>query len=139
MQERLRQIHELGFPYLVADLQGQIVGYCYAAPYRPRPAYRYTIENSIYVASTHPRQGIGHALMEQLIKQCEQGPWRQMIAVIAGRDNGGSIALHRSLGFKDAGVQHATGYKFGRWIDVVFMQRALGDGDRSAPAAMGRH
>jgi phosphinothricin acetyltransferase len=117
----------------VAELNGQIVGYSYASLYRPRVAYRYTIEDSIYLADGHTRQGLGKALLTELIARCEQGPWRQMIAVIAGKNNSASIQLHRNLGFSDAGVQKSTGYKFNQWIDVIFMQRALGPGDTTPP------
>lgn len=133
MQARRAHVIELGFPYLVAELNGQIVGYSYASLYRPRVAYRYTIEDSIYLADGHTRQGLGKALLTELIARCEQGPWRQMIAVIAGKNNSASIQLHRNLGFSDAGVQKSTGYKFNQWIDVIFMQRALGPGDTTPP------
>ncbi len=133
MQARRSHIVELGFPYLVAEVDNEIVGYSYAAPYRPRVAYRYTIEDSIYLAPDHGGQGIGKALLTELIRRCEQGPWRQMIAVIAGAHNTASIKLHRKLGFTDAGVQKSTGFKFNQWIDVVFLQRGLGAADRSAP------
>jgi phosphinothricin acetyltransferase len=133
MQERRAHVVELGFPYLVAEINNEIVGYSYASPYRPRVAYRYTIEDSIYIAEGQAGQGVGQALLAELIRQCEQGPWRQMIAVIAGADNTASIALHRKLGFTDAGVQKSTGFKFNQWIDVIFLQRALGAGDSSAP------
>jgi L-amino acid N-acyltransferase YncA len=135
MGDRLLTVQQQGLPWLVAERDGRIVGYCYAAPYRPRPAYRYTIEDSIYIADGESGRGIGRALLTALLKECEAGPWRQMIAVIAGTQNQGSIALHRKLGFVHVGTQPETGYKFGQWIDVVFMQRALGDGGRTPPAA----
>lgn len=135
MQSRLAQVRELGTPWLVADLDGQIVGYCYAALYRPRAAYRYTLEDSIYLAEGQTGKGLGKALLAALLERCEQGPWRQMIAAIGGTNNVGSIALHRSLGFSHAGTQAATGYKFKQWIDVVFMQRALGEGGSTPPGA----
>lgn len=136
MQSRYEHIRALGMPYLVGIASNELVGYCYASPYRPRIAHRYTIENSIYLAEDHTGKGFGSALLGELIDRCEQGPWRQMIAVIAGRDNQASIALHRRMGFVDAGIQPSTGYKFGHWVDVVFMQRALGAGDSTHPSAI---
>lgn len=133
MQTRYESVLALGAPYLVAELDGQVVGYCYASLYRPRAAYRYTIEDSIYLAKGAHGKGAGKALLSALIARCEQGPWRQMIAVIAGSDNAASIGLHRSMGFEHVGTQAATGFKFGQWIDVIFMQRALGEGGSSAP------
>lgn len=133
MTLRLQKVRQEGLPWLVAELDGRILGYCYAAPYRPRPAYRYTIEDSIYLADGESGKGIGRDLLTALIEHCEAGPWRQMVAVIAGTQNQGSIALHRKLGFAHVGTQPETGYKFGQWIDVVFMQRALGEGG-STPA-----
>jgi L-amino acid N-acyltransferase YncA len=133
MQRRRLFILDHGLPYLVAQREDRIVGYAYATPYRTRPAYRYTIEDSIYLAHDIIGKGIGNALLAALIERCEQGPWRQMIAVIAGIENTGSINLHRKMGFTHAGTQVATGYKFKQWIDVVFMQRALSGGSLSAP------
>lgn len=133
MARRLSQVRSLDLPWLVAEQGDRILGYCYAAPYRPRPAYRYTIEDSIYLADGESGKGIGHELLAALLAQCEQGPWRQIIAVIAGTQNQSSIALHRKLGFSHVGTQPDTGYKFGQWIDVVFMQRALGAGGTHPP------
>lgn len=135
MLARRAQILATGMPYLVAVINGEVVGYCYAAQYRPRIAYRYTIEDSIYLAENQAGKGLGKALLAALIERCEQGPWRQMIAVIAGNNNFSSIGLHRSMGFTHAGTQIATGFKFGQWIDVVFMQRALGEGKSTPPAS----
>lgn len=134
MTHRLQAVHDEGLPWLVAEREGRIIGYCYAAPYRPRPAYRYTIEDSIYLADGESGKGTGCALLTELIEQCEKGPWRQIIAVIAGTQNQNSIALHRKLGFAHVGTQPETGYKFGQWIDVVFMQRALGPGGSLPPS-----
>lgn len=120
-------------PYLVAELDGNIVGYSYATAYRPRPAYRHTIENSVYVADGLAGRGIGRALLTALIARCEVGPWRQMIAVIGNSGNEGSIALHRSLGFEHIGTLKAVGFKFGRWVDSVLMQRPLGMGSSTTP------
>jgi len=130
---RRASVLQLGLPYLVAESSGQIVGYCYATSYRPRPAYRYTIEDSVYVADGLGGRGIGAALLGQLIARCEAGPWRQLIAVIGDTGNAGSIALHRRLGFAPVGTFAAVGWKLGRWVDTVVMQRALGSGDAAPP------
>lgn len=123
----------LDLPYLVAEIDDRIVGYGYATGYRPRAAYRYTIENSIYVAEGSGRRGIGSALLAGLIERCERGPWRQMIAVIGDSANVGSIALHRRHGFEHIGTLRAVGFKFGQWVDTVLMQRELGRGAASRP------
>lgn len=120
-------------PYLIAEIDGGIVGYSYATAYRPRPAYRHTIEDSVYVANGHGASGIGSALLRQLVARCESGPWRQMVAVIGDSDNAGSIALHRRMGFAPAGTLKSVGFKFGRWVDTVLMQRPLGPGDSALP------
>jgi phosphinothricin acetyltransferase len=122
-----------GLPYLVGTLGGRVVGYCYAGPYRLRPAYRHTIEDSIYVADGMAGRGIGSALLRQLIVRCEQGPWRQMLAVIGNSANAGSIALHAGHGFQPIGTFRSVGFKLGRWVDSVLMQRALGEGDTTHP------
>jgi L-amino acid N-acyltransferase YncA len=109
----------------VAERHGAVVGYAYAGPYRPRPAYRFTVEDSIYVDPLHLGQGCGRALLAALIEHCERGPWRQMIAVIGDSGNRASIGLHERFGFRLAGTLHAVGFKFGRWVDSVLMQRAL--------------
>jgi phosphinothricin acetyltransferase len=130
---RRAEILALGLPYLTAELNGHVVGYSYAAPFRPRIAYRYTVENSVYVAEDMQGQGVGRALVSDLIARCETGPWRQMIAVIGDSDNAGSIELHRKLGFRHSGTLDCTGFKLGRWVDTVLMQRSLGPGgDTSA-------
>ena len=138
LRVRRARVLAMGLPYLVAEREGTVVGYSYASTYRPRPAYRHTVENSVYVADGMQGRGIGHALLTELIARCEAGPWRQMIAVIALGDNGASdasIALHERLGFRKAGFVEGVGYKFGRWIDSVMMQRALGPGNRVPPDA----
>ncbi|HEX3763021.1 MAG TPA: GNAT family N-acetyltransferase [Kofleriaceae bacterium] len=123
-----------GLPYLVAEQAGAVVGYSYASSYRPRPAYRHTLEDSVYVADGLAGRGIGAALLAALIARCEAGPWRQMIAIIGDTGNAASIALHRRHGFAHAGTLCAVGYKLGRWVDTVLMQRALGPGAAIAPA-----
>jgi phosphinothricin acetyltransferase len=140
MAQRRRGIVESGLPYLVAEERdggggggsaGVIVGYAYAGPYRPRPAYRFTVENSVYVRADRARRGIGRMLLEALIADCEAQGYRQMIAVIGDSANRSSIGLHESLGFRTVGVLQSVGFKHGRWVDVVQMQRELGVGDRT--------
>jgi phosphinothricin acetyltransferase len=135
MLARRAAVLELGLPYLAAELEGRVVGYSYATAYRPRPAYRYTIEDSVYVARGMQGRGIGRALLASLIARCERGPWRQMIAVIGDSGNAGSIALHRQQGFRLVGTFEAVGFKLGRWVDTVHMQRALGAGRETLPDA----
>jgi len=133
MLARRRQVTDCGAPYLVAEVGGEIVGFCYAGPYRPRPAYRHTLEDSVYVAPGLGGRGYGAALLGELIARCERGPWRQLVAVIGDSDNAGSLALHARFGFAPVGVLRAVGFKFGRWVDVPLMQRALGVGDAGPP------
>ena len=128
MLARFRTLKSQSFPYIVAEQAGKICGYSYAGPYRTRSAYRFTIENSVYVDSTCSGQGIGRALLSELIGQCERGPWRQMIAIIGNSGNSASIALHKSLGFRMVGTLRAAGFKHDQWVDTVLMQRALGSG-----------
>jgi phosphinothricin acetyltransferase len=135
MIARRRSALDLGAPYLVAEMGGQIVGYCYATAYRSRPAYRFALEDSVYVADGLGGRGVGTALLGALIARCETGPWRQMLAIIGDSANLGSIALHRRLGFDLVGTLRSVGFKFGRWVDTPLMQRALGPGDRSLPGA----
>ncbi len=132
MLRRYLAIREAGFPYMVAaDDDGTLLGYAYAGPFRPRIAYRFTVENSVYVAPDAQKRGVGLALMKAIIAACEAKGCRQMVAVIGDSANAGSIALHRACGFYDAGLLKATGFKFGRWIDTVLMQRDLGEGSAS--------
>jgi phosphinothricin acetyltransferase len=123
-----------GFPYLVAeDAECRIVGYCHAGTYRPRPGYRYTVENSVYVAPDRQGQGIGLALLPPLIDRCEQAGFRLMVAVIGDSANLASIRLHERCGFRHAGLLPAIGWKHGRWLDSVLMVRPLGPGADDAP------
>jgi L-amino acid N-acyltransferase YncA len=133
MKSRRAAVLQHGLPYLVAELDGRIVGYSYATSYRTRPAYRYTVEDSVYVEDGFHGRGVGTALLAELIARCERGPWRQMLAVIGDSGNAGSIALHRRMGFAPAGNLVSVGFKLGRWVDSVFMQRALGAGDSTKP------
>jgi L-amino acid N-acyltransferase YncA len=115
-----------GLPYLVALADGAVAGYCYATAYRPRSAYRHTAEDSVYIDEKLRGRGIGLALLSALIERCEVGPWRQVVAVIGDSGNAGSIALHAKLGFEPVGVLREVGFKHGRWVDTVLMQRAVG-------------
>ena len=136
MARRRTTVMALGLPYLVAELGGQVVGYAYAAPYRERPAYRYTLEDSIYIERNAVGQGAGRALLEVPIAACARAGYRQLVAVIGDSANLASINLHAACGFKHAGLLCGVGSKFGRWVDSVLMQRELGEGDRNAPAAL---
>lgn len=131
MHRRHAAVLAAGLPYLVAERAGEVLGYAYATPYRPRPAYRHTIENSVYVRADRAGQGIGRALLSELIALVERGDWRQMVAVIGDSENRASIALHERLGFRRVGVFESVGFKHGRWLDTVLMQRSLGQGDRT--------
>lgn len=130
---RRAAVLDSGLPCLAADRGGEVVGYAYASLYRSRPAYRHTIEDSVYVGHGLTRSGLGSALLTALIERCERGPWRQMLAVIGDSANTGSIALHRRLGFRPVGTFASVGFKLGRWVDTVLMQRPLGAGDHSPP------
>jgi L-amino acid N-acyltransferase YncA len=127
MLVRRRASVELGLPYLVAEEGGRILGFAYASAYRARPAYRFTIEDSVYVVDGLRGRGIGSALLGELIAACERGPWRQMLAVVGDSANEGSIALHRRFGFELAGTLRSVGFKFERWVDTPILQRALGE------------
>jgi L-amino acid N-acyltransferase YncA len=133
MTRRFRAIIEGGFPYLAATLDGRVVGYAYAGSYRPRPAYRFTVENSVYLRPESHRRGIGLQLLRRLIADCEARGYRQMIAVIGDSANAGSIGLHTRCGFRMIGTHPDVGLKFGRWLDTVMMQLPLGDGGATVP------
>lgn len=133
MLRRWRDIVHAGYPHLVAVQDGRVLGYAYASAYRARPAYRHTVEDSVYVRAGCARRGIGRRLLAALIEACEARGFRQIIAVI-GDNAPASIALHAALGFEHAGILKAVGFKFGRWCDTTLMQRALGPGDRLPPA-----
>jgi L-amino acid N-acyltransferase YncA len=123
-----------GLPYLVGEVDGIVIGYGYASPYRARSAYRFTLEDSVYVAPERIGKGVGRALLSAVIERCERLGSRQMIAVIGDSANHASIGLHARLDFAIVGTLPAVGFKFGRWVDSVLMQRALGTGDTSLPA-----
>ena len=134
MTRRFEFLTSGGFPYFVATQDGGPVGYAYAGPYRPRPAYRFTVENSIYLAPAVQHRGIGTLLLQRLITETETRGYRQMIAVIGDSANAGSIGVHSKFGFRMIGTHPNVGFKFGRWLDTVMMQRALGDGANTLPA-----
>lgn len=133
MARRRQDILARGLPYLVAERDGRILGYAYAGPYRTRSAYRHTLENSVYVAPDAHRLGAGRALLDELIGRCTALGYRQMVAVIGDSANWGSIRLHEAAGFKRVAHLTAIGFKFGRWVDSVMMQRPLGAGDTTTP------
>jgi L-amino acid N-acyltransferase YncA len=133
MARRQRALLEGGFPYLVAELDGVVAGYAYAGPYRARPAYRFSVEDSIYVAAEAHRRGVGRALLDRLIVESEARGFRQMIAVIGDSAQLSSIELHRAAGFRLIGAIESVGFKFGRWLDSVLMQRPLGPGASTVP------
>jgi L-amino acid N-acyltransferase YncA len=138
MARRLAEVLGLGLPYLVAEDDGQVVGLCYAKPFRPRSAYRFTVEDSVYVAPGQNGKGVGRAMLAELIRRCEALDLRQMTAVIGDSLNAGSIGLHTALGFAHTGVFKAVGWKHGRWVDIVFMQLALNGGDSCEPSGQGQ-
>jgi len=133
MTRRRAEVLGRGLPYLVAERDGQVLGYAYANYFRPRLAYRFCLEDSIYLAPAAQGQGIGRLLLAELIARCEALGARQMLAVIGDADNRGSVGLHAALGFEHTGLLKSAGWKFGRWLDVVLMQRQLGQGDQSSP------
>ena len=133
MTRRHGLLMEGGFPYFVAALEGRVIGYAYAGAYRPRPAYRFTVENSVYLEPAIHRRGIGLQLLQRLIAECEARGYRQMIAVIGDSANAGSIGVHTKGGFKMIGTHPNVGLKFGRWLDTVMMQRDLGEGGKTVP------
>jgi phosphinothricin acetyltransferase len=133
MTRRFGALTDGGFPYFVASLEGRVIGYAYAGPYRPRPAYRFTVENSVYLQPAIHRRGIGLQLLQRLITECEARGYRQMIAVIGDSANAGSIGVHTRCGFQMIGTHPNVGFKFGRWLDTVMMQRALGVGAATLP------
>ena len=125
-QRRLDDLARRNLPFLVADQDGTVCGYAYASPWRPKPAYRYTVEDTVYVAPAHLGRGLGRALLGTLLTGCERAGARQVIAVIADTGSDASVALHRRLGFTPAGRLRQVGHKHGRWIDTLLMQRNLG-------------
>lgn len=137
MDKRRRAIADRGLPYLVAEEDGRVLGFAYAGPFRPRAAYRYTLEDSVYVAPDAAGRGVGRAVLSAVIEACEALGVRQLMAVIGDSGNSASIGLHRSLGFEKMGVGRSVGFKHGRWVDIVHMQKALNGGDTLAPTGSG--
>jgi len=137
MKTRWRSVTGYGLPYLVAEIDGEVAGYGACTPFRPRTGYRFTVEDSIYVDPRFQRRGVARALLAELIARCEASGFRQMVAVIGDSGNAASVALHRDAGFEDAGSFRSVGYKHDKWTDIVFMQRALGQGDQTPPDAPG--
>jgi len=137
MDGRRRAVQDMGLPYLVAEDGGEVLGFAYAAPFRPRAAYRYTLEDSVYVAPEAKGQGVGRALLGAIIAACEALGIRQLMAVIGDSGNTGSIALHESLGFRQTGIGRSVGFKHGRWVDIVHMQKPLNGGDGLPPDGPG--
>jgi phosphinothricin acetyltransferase len=135
---RYAEITDRGLPWVVAEHEGTVAGYAYAGPYRLRPAYRFTLEDSVYVAPGRGGLGLGRALLGRLIQLTESAGYRQLIAVIGDSGNAPSIQLHRALGFRQSGLLTAIGFKQGRWVDVVLMQRALGSGAATLPIRSAR-
>ncbi|MBI1245528.1 MAG: GNAT family N-acetyltransferase [Alphaproteobacteria bacterium] len=133
LAQRRRAIVEKGLPYLAIDVDGKLAGYAYAGPFRPRSAYRFSVEDSIYVAPGLDGRGLGRQLLASLIERSTAWGARQMVAVIGDSANAASIGLHARLGFRMVGSFRSIGFKLGRWVDSVMMQRELGDGDTSRP------
>ena len=133
MGRRRAEVLGRQLPWLVAERDGALLGYAYANYFRPRLAYRFCVEDSIYLAPAAQGQGVGRLLLAELIARCEAAGARQMLAVIGDAANAGSVGLHTALGFEHTGVLKSAGWKFGRWLDVVLMQRTLGLGDSKAP------
>lgn len=128
MARRRDDVLAKGLPWLVAETPGRVLGYAYANQFRPRPAYRFSVEDSVYLHPEAQGRGVGRALLAELLARCQAGGARQMLAVIGDSANHASIGVHRALGFEPCGVLQAVGWKFGRWLDVVLMQRSLGSG-----------
>jgi L-amino acid N-acyltransferase YncA len=135
MARRIAAVQDKGWPWLVAEEDGLILGFAYLSQFRPRSAYRFAGEDSVYVRNDIRGQGVGKALVAALLRRAEECGFRQVFAVIGDSENVGSIGLHVSLGFRQVGVMRSAGAKFGRWLDVVTMQRAIGRGDRDPPPA----
>ncbi len=138
MTKRFEAIGARGFPYIVAEIDGQVTGYAYAGTYRARAAYDFAVEDSVYIAPDRLGHGLGRALLGALIEACTKAGYRRMIAVIGDSANAPSINLHLALGFAHAGLLPSAGWKHGRWVDSVMMQRALGDGDATPPKPVSR-
>ena len=137
MEAKRREVQGYGLPFHVAEDAGRVLGYAYAGPFRPRPGYRYTVEDSVYVAPDAQGRGVGRAVLEKVLADCEALGLRQVVAVIGDSGNAGSIGLHLALGFEHSGVGRSFGHKLGRWVDIVWMQKALNGGDSCPPDGPG--
>jgi phosphinothricin acetyltransferase len=137
MAARMAAVQAKALPYLVAEKDGAVLGFAYAAPFRARSAYRFTAEDSVYIAPEAIGKGVGRALLSEVIQACEALGVRQLTAVIGDAGNAASIGLHATLGFERTGASQSVGYKHGRWVDIVFMQRALNGGDETPPVEPG--
>lgn len=137
MTLRRKAVTAHGLPYLVAEDAGRVLGFAYAGPFRPRAAYRYTAEDSVYIAPDAIGKGVGRMVLSAVIDHCQAMGLRQLVAVIGDSGNAASIGLHTALGFERTGIGHSVGYKHGRWVDIVTMQKALNGGDARAPDGSG--
>jgi phosphinothricin acetyltransferase len=137
METRRRAIIDLGLPYLVAEDAGAVLGFAYAGPFRLRQAYRYTLEDSVYIAPDAVSRGVGRAVLSAVIAACEAQGARQLVAVIGDSGNAASIGLHTALGFEHRGIGKSFGFKHGRWVDIVWMQKPLNGGDTRDPDTAG--
>jgi L-amino acid N-acyltransferase YncA len=137
MDARRRAVQDRGLPYLVAEDGGGVLGFAYAGPFRPRAAYRYTLEDSVYVSPDAKGKGVGRAVLSAVIQACEALGVRQLMAIVGDSGNSGSIALHRALGFEQTGIGRSVGFKHGRWVDIVHMQKPLNGGDTLPPDGRG--
>jgi L-amino acid N-acyltransferase YncA len=137
MDGRRRAVQERGLPYLVAEDGGEVLAFAYAGPFRPRAAYRFTLEDSVYVSPDARGKGVGRLVLSAVIAACETLGVRQLIAVIGDSGNSGSVGLHKALGFEQVGLQSSVGFKHGRWVDIVHMQKALNGGDSLPPSGGG--
>ena len=133
MATRRADVLGKGLPWLVVELDGQVLGFAYGNWFKPRPAYRFSVEDSIYLAPEAAGKGLGRALLAELLAQLERGGTRKVMAVIGDSANAGSIGVHRALGFEHVGVVQSCGWKFGRWLDIVLMQKTLGAGNTTSP------
>lgn len=133
MTARRADVLNKGLPWLVVEEAGEVLGYAYGNWFKPRPAYRFSVEDSIYLAPEAAGKGLGRALLAELLATLERSGIRKVMAVIGDSANAGSIGVHKALGFEQVGVVPACGWKFGRWLDIVMMQRAIGEGDRTPP------
>ncbi|HEY2179541.1 MAG TPA: GNAT family N-acetyltransferase [Caulobacteraceae bacterium] len=138
LSARVATVRALGLPYLVAELDGEVAGFAYASSFRPRAAYRFTAEDTVYVRPDALGQGVGRALLGEIIARCEALGLRQLMAIIGDSGNAASIGLHRAMGFSELGVGRDVGFKRGRWLDIVWMQKTLANADGAAPRRAGR-